>query len=412
MYPTVMGLSHSRGKLRVKECGLRDTDTLTAQNTSDEPSKKHGERQWSDITLKLAGSSYMLGDVMMFLAGVARATPDILSKKQTWLDVAKGEAGGGLAWFLGGVGAAYYGNPNAEKQLEIQAHRLEYYLKQKGVTIPQDAREQAKLLRKKSFWGHLDEFFCEHPSEILNSMYALGSGMLLYKSFTKDLTQAGGKSLFPKQFNLKALDKVSTNFWIGGIVLIGTLIGLFVKEDPEAKKKAEKGNAFDKAIAFVREKPLRVSAGFYTLNNVFLGLQAWQDTSQRASHFGSQKFKPHYFSTVQLAVYLFGNAMLMMSNRDQVSKRGFKPEEIAQLEDAAAHIIAAQPQEVQQAMLADVSKHMATQKGITIDAPTLASHMATRIAELTNHRLQETATAMKWTERAASASTPTDRGIG
>lgn len=373
---------------------MRTTDTLSAQNTSDDSARPIGER-----SLKLAGWSYTLGDIAMCVAGITRSLPDVRAGKKTMAEVASGTAGGAVSWLVGGLGAAYYGNPKSETQLRIQATKLEQYLKQKGITIPSDAREQSKLLKQRSLWENVELFLYEHPSEILNSMYALGAGMLIREGALE--IGKGTKSWRPTALNLKGIEAMSSTFWIGAVVMVGALVGLLVKEDPEARKKNEDKGFIGKAIAFVKEKPLRFSAGAYFVNNGFLALRARQDFIGRNDVFPSQTLKPHYTSTLQLALYLFGNTMLMMSNRDQITKNGFKPAELAELEKAAACVIAAQPPETQKALLADLSNYMAKEKGVTIDASTLASHLADRVGEVTTDRLQSASRDMKWTARTA-----------
>lgn len=338
-----------------------------------------------DNSLKIAGWSYIMGDVAMFAAGYARKDPATL-----W---------GSASWLLGGIGAGVFGNPKTERQLQIQASKLEQYLKQKGVLIPDDARSRSELLKKKSLWGHVEQFCYEHPSEILNAGYAVGAGMLL-RDGIKELG-SGRAALFPKRFAFN--HGMSSNFWIGVLVLCGALIGLLTKEDPkarEANKDNDKNQGFfSRTIAFVKEKPLRVSAGLYMANNAFLLTKAFEDFSKRKGLYAGTGLKPHHFSFTQLALYLFANSMLMISNRDQISDKGFKPEDIAKLEHAAACIIAAQPPEAQRAMLNDVSNYLAREKGINIDPATLATHLAAKVGEVTHTRLQETANTMKWTER-------------
>lgn len=380
---------------------MHETDTLSAQPGSDgAPEEK---RSLKERSLKLAGWSYAFGDIAMVIAGVTRKLPEVRAGKAKLSEVAMGSAGGGASWLIGGIGAGYYGNPKVETQLQIQAQKLEHYLNKKGIKIPDDAREQSKLLKKHSFWKNVELFLYEHPSEILNSMYAVGAGMLLREGGMEIAN--GAKKWHPTGFSVKGVEAMSSTFWIGAVVMVGALVGLFVKEDPEARKKAESQGFIGKTIAFIKEKPLRFSAGAYFLNNGFLALRARQDFVDRGTGFNSQTFKPHYFSTTQLALYLFGNSMLMMSNRDQISKGGFKPTELAELEKAAACVIAAQPKETQAAMLTDLSNYLAKEKGINIDPATMATHLATKVGEVTNARLQETASGMKWAARTALATT-------
>lgn len=340
---------------------------------SNTPTNQDSSESWAQRTLKIAGVSYILGDVAMLVAGLARTNSASVL--------------GASSWLAGGVGAAYYGNPDVERQLRIQSEKLERYLNSKGITIPNDVREQSALLKQNGFWNTIQNYLYEHPSEILNGMYLVGAGVLLRGALRKDFTAEAGKRLLPTGLALKEFEKVSSNFWIGAIVATGALVGLLTHEDPEARKKAEGKGWFANLLAFVSEKPLRTSAALYTLNDVPLALQAWQDHQGASTTFQHKTFKPHYFSTLQLASYLFGNLMLLMSDRNQISKKGFDVNHLAQLEDAAARIVAAQPEPLQKALLADVSAHMASMKGVGVDAATLHQQMAERIGQLTAEKL-------------------------
>jgi len=354
-----------------------------ADTTAEQPV----EQSLGEKKLKLAGYSYVLGDAAMMAAGMARG------KKFS------DEVVGGAIWAAGGVAAARYGNPNAEKQLELLANKLERHLKKEGYGIPDDVRAQNALLKKETFWQKIEDFLYQHPSEVLNGAYALGSGMLIRHGLQQ--INAKEKTWLPGSGNMAA------KFWIGMIVGTGALIGLFAKEDPDARDKAKDGGFVDKAVAFVREKPLRTTSALYFVNNGFLASEAFQDFSARSSKHSAKALKPHYFSTMQLATYLFANAMLALSPRDQIASH-LPAADIAKLEDASARIIAAQAPQVQQALLADVSQYLATQKGIQQKPEDIATELATRITEITGERMAQAAGNVSWAERekarAASAS--------
>ena len=356
---------------------MNDTDTLSAQ-----PPDSSGLR---DKTLKIAGWSYILGDAAMFAAGSARKSPATI--------------GGAASWLIGGIGAGVFGNPDAERQLHIQSAKLERYLAQKGVVIPDDVRARSELLKKKTLWQQFEQFCYEHPSEILNTGYAIGASLLL-RSGMREL-RTGNKSILPKRL---AFDHgMSSDFWIGTLVLTGALIGLFAKEDPKAKEASKEKDPLSRAVAFVTEKPLRTSAALYMVNNGFLLTNALEDFSKRQTQYQAQRFKPHMFSFAQLACYLFANSMLMMSNRDQISDKGLTPEHVAELQKAAALIIASQPPAQQQSLLADISHYLAKEKGMRLDPSAIAEQIAKKAGEATSARLNETASSIKWSERLAEA---------
>lgn len=356
----------------VKEYDLVDNATSSAQDDS-----KLGDKK-----LKLAGYSYVLGDAAMVAASATREGMKGL----------KGGISGGAIWAAGGIAAARYGNPDSEKRLSILSDKLEQHLKQQGVQIPDSVREQNALLKTPTLWQKVENFLYQHPSELLNAAYAIGAGTLLKSSFGQK-----GKTLLPSHVGVGGMQSVNTDFWIGALVLGGALGGLLIKEDKNAAEKPENQTGFGKVKAYFQEKPLRWSGTLYTVNNGFLGLKAWQDFKEASKYSGA--FKPHYFSTLQLATYLFSNSMLMMSSRNQMGNQTLGSEQLAQLEDASARIIAAQPGQVQQALIADMSHYLAEQKIVGQDAPQIAQALAHRITEITGERTQQAAASVSWVER-------------
>ena len=350
-------------------------------------------------TLNMAGFGYVLGDIAMISASAARVPKDLRMKQiQT-------EAQSGAVWLAGGLGATVFGNPDIDTQLRIQSHKLENHLKQRGALLDGQTRDGSPLLQERGPLGLLRDFCYEHPSEILNTGYAVGAALLLHDG-AKNIFQKKTHTLLPKMPDFRnatsfsqgtravnhAMEHVGVSFWMGALVLGGALIGLFAKEDPKAKEHAENGNVLDKTVAFVREKPLRIAAGCYMANNAFLALRFGQDLHLRhqpraQGGYAGQKLQPHVFSGAQLGLYIMSNLMLMASSRDQMTKAGFDDAAQAQLEDAAARMVAAQPPTVQAEMLRETSEYMAKQKGVTLDAQTIADHLAARISSLTQERL-------------------------
>lgn len=310
---------------------------------SDQAPHKNSDQK--DVKLKLAGMSYILGDVAMMTAGHLRGESHVFR--------------GGATWMLGGIGAAVFGNPNQEMQLKILMNRLERHLKKNGVEIPTDARQQSTLLKQGSFWDVATEFLYEHPSQILNTAYALGAGMVMHGSLKE-----GTKNL-------------PANFWMGAVILVGALSGLLLKEKPESEKKSENGNP----IAFITNRPLLVSGGAYMAGNIFLAGKIAKDVEKYKNTVGV--IKPYFASGTQLGCYLVANSLLMMSPRNQVDKAGFSVTQIGQLQEAAASIIAAQPKEVQASLIKDMSEFMSKQAGISLKPEQLEAQLKQQLHTVT-----------------------------
>jgi len=331
---------------------------------SDQPTSE----DWLHKTLRLSGISYLIGDTAMFVGGMLAAS------KLAEPSARKGEqlkAATGLLWGIGGLATARYGNPDTEKQLEILAHKLERYLVAHGARVSDGIRTTTDLLPAHDhFWATTERFLYEHPSEVLNAVYAVGAGTML----------AGG------------VIKGDTNKkMIGGLVMAGALGGLLIKEDQNAGKNAAHGNLIDKATAYVQEKPLRFSSVMYGLNNVFLIKDAMASYSKHRHATYPMGFKPHHFSFLCAASYIVGNIALFMSQRNQIEDKRFSESDIARLEQVAAEIIGAQPKEVRELMLQHVTDFLAKEKSIPLSPEHLAKTLEARVEKVEERRVNEVA---------------------
>lgn len=351
---------------------------MEATTTTNEPKKDD-----KPIALKLSGAGYILGDVGGYVASHARSDPH-----GKW---------GYATWLAGGLIAALYGNPSKETQLELTAHKLQNHLQDRGIAIPKDAREQNTLLKKPHFLSSVTDFLHEHPSEMLNAMFAIGAGMLIKGGWkaraTKDFWPSLPKSLTSEELTAFA-SRTNVDFWMGTLVGAGALSGLLIKENPAAREEAKDGSVLDKTLAYIKEKPLRLTSLLYGTNNIFTVLRAVSDYHRRDSYAGVIGIKPHYFSGAMAASYIVSNMLLHSVSRDQ-TKGGYDASELARLEEMAATVIASQSAEKQQQALQDVSAFLATQKNIGLQAPQIAEHLANRIAEKSKaHLLAVQPTAM------------------
>lgn len=336
-----------------------------ATNTETE----HQTSSWREKTLKAAGYGYLLGDAAFAASGLLKGGKAVFRT--------------GAIWAAGGIGAAVYGNPDADKQLEILAHKLEAHLVQHGAKITDLERNNSELLRGKNGLGaKLDRFLHSHPTELLNAAYAVGAMTLLHSG-------------------LKDLKKINTNTTaMGALVLAGALGGLLIKEDPDARAKVDQNSIVSRVAGYIKEKPLRFSGTLYALNNIFTFKHALHDRDKFA-HVNVMGMKPYYFSMLTAASYVAANCLLFASSRDQIDEKKFKPEHIMQLEQVAAEIIAAQPPQLQAQLLRDVSEYLAKEKMIAVTAPELAHQLVERVSEVAQRNLRHGAE-NNWSGRIAA----------
>ncbi|MFZ4541390.1 MAG: hypothetical protein ACOYNL_06215 [Rickettsiales bacterium] len=328
---------------------------------------------WRDKTIKAAGIGYLIGDAAFAGSG--------------WIKGASGNAifQTGAIWAAGGLGAALYGNPGTEKQLEILAHKLESYLKHHGAKVTDTERNNSELLRGKNGLGaKLDRFMHEHPTELLNTAYAIGAGLLLHK---------GIKNFAVKEGKIDAA--------MGALVLAGALTGLFIKEDPTAKA-ADPSSIISRTVSAVQQKPMRLSGALYWAGNIFTVANGFNDKKMH-NHKSLAGIKPHYLSFLTAASYILANGMLALSSREQIREEKFKPEHLAQLEQVAAEIIAAQPPQLQAQLLTGVSEYLANERMVGVSSAELTKQLMARVNATSSRHLAQK-TQENWAARTSVAS--------
>lgn len=347
------------------------SETQDSQNTTSD---------LKDKTLKIAGAGYTVGDLAMAQAAHLRGEKDVFD--------------GALIWLAGGIAAARYGNPSGDRQLSMFSQKLEAHLKEQGIEIPDDTRQQNALLKKPDFIARCENFLYQHPSEMLNAAYAIGAALLL-KNGVKELS-SGKKQFMPKLeggLNVSSAiawaNNISKNFWMGALVGGGALSGLFIKEDPNAREHAKGKGFFARMGAYIQEKPLRLTGTLYGANNIFTVLKALEDHSHRGQY--TTAMKPHHFSGITAATYILSNILLTSVSRDS-SGKGFTPAQINKLEEAAALMIAAQPPEKQQQLFTEVAEFMAHQKSVPLSAAEIETQLAARVRTLSSPATEAPAT--------------------
>ncbi len=290
-----------------------------------------------DISLKAAGYSYLVGDAAFIASGIVEKKP--------------ARIGTGIFWGLGGAAAARYGNPNAEKQLELLCMRLGDHLKQNGISIPHSQKTE-ELTKDHGILDHIESFLYSYPSQMLNAVYALGAVQLVQGNIGK----IKGHGLTPK-----------LDFATGALVAAGSLAGLLIPEkkpDPNHPPQT----IVDKATAWIQEKPLRVSAGFFWGGNV--ALLAGAANEVREAKLNNSGNKGYLWRFLIAACYIFANSMLSLSSKDNANNGS--SEKSAHMADAiaekAALVIAAQPTNVQEELIEDISSHLSKDKMVKISA--------------------------------------------
>lgn len=317
-----------------------------------------------DNSLRTAGWAYLIGDAAMFASGLFKHDRD-------WHEMATG-----AWWALGGAAAARYGNPDAEKQLELLGRKLGDHLRNIGVTIPDNPTTHA-LAKPGGIIDHIESFLYTYPSQALNAIYAIGGIEYIRSGIQKN------------------------NHWntaSGVLVIAGALAGLLISEKkPDPAHPPE--SVIGKAWAWFQEKPLRMSGAFYMANNATTVMSAIHDRS-KGQNAGMLKI-------VTSATYLFANYMLSLSSKEQGDNKKENIEALERLGTMTARVVAAQPKELQEALVDDISHFLAKQPQ--------AQHNPGQIAALLRDKLAKTSetllTAKNWVQRSTQPASPTSPAL-
>jgi hypothetical protein len=310
-------------------------DSTSTSDTSSVPTFS----SLREKSLKVAGYGYLVGDAAIFAAGMMEKN-------------IKG-ASVGLLWGLGGLAAARYGNPKTEKQLALLTQRLGDYLEKQGVAIPPIA-DAAALLHQESIAEHIEAFLYAHPSEALNAVYAIGAAQLLGSGMQK---------------------KFKADIASGALIGAGALAGLLVPEKKPDPSHPSHGTV-SKALSWVQEKPLRLSGALYHINNVSM---IWGAIAKRKQNPGQGS---HYLRFATAASYIFANTMLSLSSRNTGPADHRSLEVLSRLAETSAQVVAAQPPEIQEALVQQISGYLSAQPEIKKTSQDIADLLHGKLASL------------------------------
>ncbi len=332
--------------------------------------KQNEQQPTGDNHLSLSGATYLVADTALVSTHAYGAYQFHRHGDMKNRNGKIASAMTGAGWAIGGVAAFFFGNPPNDMRARIEARNLDRYLKAHDIQIPQSVRDNHPLIKPLGMMGRVKEFLYTYPSEILNGVFAIFSVGLI----------RGGITAYANKHS-HASDRNA--LWSGLAVLAGALGGLFIKEDADAGKKAENGNPVDKAIAWVKEKPLRFSSSMYLLNNVFLGRQAWQELRDKNKSFP--------ITATAFACYTTANVMLGLSSRDAAKHAGINPEQLQQIKNLAVEIVAAQPKHKRAHVFNEVMQYLETERGLNMSSDQLNQQLSSDVESATQRRIDAAA---------------------
>jgi len=314
-------------------------DTFETGHEHKDDAPKHSAAQTlREHSLKAAGISFLLADAALFSYGIASKNPEIGTAAI-------------FGWTEGLVGARY-GHPKAEKQLEQIERHLGEYLRQQGIDIPKDPTTQS-LAKEGGVIDHVETFLYTYPSQVMNVCFSM-----IGLNFARDGIKNNSKSMMAS----------------GGFLIAGALAGLLIKEQKPDPDHPPEGT-LQKAWSWIQEKPLRLTGTLLNLNMATLAMNALQERKANPAQ------KNYMFKLLAVAAFVFGNTLFAMSSKAAGGGHKLDEKTLGELSEASAHIIAAQPPGVQNALLEHIAGYLATQPSMHMTAQEISAMLHKKMAE-------------------------------
>lgn len=315
---------------------------MSSTTTEDEEkSGKHASGTLRKESLRAAGLSFLIADSSLIAFGR-------LAKE----DQSRNMVAAGMFGLTAGAIGTIFGHHKTEQQLQQLCKDLSDHLREQGVSIPSSINDPS-LTKKGGFLDRIKSFLYAHPSQMMNALYSMVGAAFIREGSQKDIR------------NLKIS---------GALLISGALSGILIKEKKPDPAHPPQG-FFEKIWSWIQEKPLRVTGTLFNANQVFLGLSV---LDYRRRH---PENKSYLFMLLAVAAFAFGNTMLMISNKSKGADQKVDMKTMNALADTSAQIIAAQPEQVRNAVLEDISTYLASKKNAPMQKDQIRTLLSARLAQ-------------------------------
>ena len=236
-------------------------------------------------------------------------------------------------------------------------------MRQQGVEIPKDPTTE-KLAQKGGVLDHAEDFIYKYPTQLMNACYAMIGTEYVLDGLHKRKASVG-----------KGPKNGTDLLYAGGLIIAGALAGLLIpQKNPDADHPPQ--GIVQKTTSWVQENPLRLTGILLTSNLAFLFKDAWRERAQNPAQ------KSYMFKLLAVAGFAFGNTLLALSSRSYGGGAKMDSESLNKMADAAGHVIAAQPKEVQDKLLEHISGFLATEPSVNMSAAQISELLHTRLAQI------------------------------
>lgn len=318
-------------------------------------------------SLKAAGLSFLLADSALITSGLLAGQKKLSSA-------------GALGLTAGAVGAIY-GNPKAEKQLEQTYKQLGAYLRKQNIEVPKDLTTEA-LAKEGGVLDYINSFLHNHPAQVMNTLYAL-----IGVQFARQAME-GKTSRF-------AIPKGQRSLFTSGCFLIAGALGGILIQEKKPNPEHPPQRALAKAWSWIQEKPLRLTGTLFNINQVLFTVNA--TTDYRKTH----DKKVYAFKLLTAAAFTLGNTLLAFSSKSESGGHPMDEKTRNELAETSARVIAAQPKQVQDALVEQISGYLASKPDVGMKAEEISQLLHEKLGGVEAGKPEPEQPTQQWQERIA-----------
>lgn len=350
---------------------------------------------------KVVGYLYLAGDAAIAANGFLGMRAERKARDLTAVKEYKKELTTGLIWAAGGAAMGFYGNRPLEKQMKALEQRLSAHFAEQGLTLSEELLAKATKEKDKGFFAKLEDFLYKYPTEILNAIYALGSGLLISQGLNQEIFSKDSalKKAFENEgrthFKLQDIQHIST-LGMGVLIMAGALSGLLIKHKSQEQIEEEGIGAFRGTL---HKNASMINGGLYLANNAFTinGIFKNKRTYQNAAKYEQDFFTRNMYSLriVTAASYIGANIFLASGSSAEKAAAAQADNGKQEILAGCVQIINAQPPELRETLIDETAKYLCQQRelGFSQHAP---KRLAARLREAFSQPELTSATPAGW----------------
>lgn len=304
-------------------------------------------------TKQLGGIGFLIGNAALFVNGLlARMhgdTPDVRNAGMSRMTAS-------MAWNVGAVVLARYGNVPVPKQLEHFQEKLAAHLKQEGVPLDAEALRQADAATRHGWFGKCEDYLYQHPIEAANACNAVAAAGMLTSGILR-------------RRHANEIKSSTANIVTGALLLGGSLILMLSPE--RTPQQIEESGQSDTLWGAVQKRPLAWAMPPFVAADAIFGAQAWGEHLTAKALPATSKLKPwaglmSLLSVGVMACFVGGDIMTGISSKKMHGTREEHRAAQEQIIKAAAHMLASAPEAERKALVHEAAQYMGNQQWLRL----------------------------------------------